>query len=45
MAAQLLRKGDAWVLAGARGYTSNLASGYTGNLENKGKLKFDYEGH
>jgi hypothetical protein len=29
-----------------QGYESDLASGCTGNLENKGKLKFDYEeGH
>jgi hypothetical protein len=45
MAAVLLWKGETWVLAGARGYESDLASGCTGNLENKGKLKFYYEGH
>jgi hypothetical protein len=40
MAAVLLWEGGTWLLAGARGYTSDLASGCTENLENKGNENF-----
>jgi hypothetical protein len=40
MSAVLLWEGGTWLLAGARGYASDLASGCTGNLENKGNENF-----